>query len=389
MKERQRISPADFGRHCQKAQSRGTLVVALFAALAGIGLWRLSDGSAISTARAAAPEAVDETTAGKANASREVQSQPDETERVEPLSLDYVPRDCKFIAGARTSALRKSPALSSFNEFLAKDQQFEKQVGIPLERVEQILMVYFEENDGSAAVIFHVSRIEDVAAMLKAGQPDRQQDEYAGQTYLRRKNDDGKPNCVFANNKTVVVAQDEQHLRRIIAAGRTAASQAKWAEDWNARQNADAVVLLNIRKLRSQQALQGPFNLAQLILGVPTELAPLLEVKTAVLAIKAGDEIQANAELEINGSSDADKICNAAFALIELSQAVLSSERVEASGRPSKPGALELQLIDRIDGLLDRISVRKNGRSIEAGVTVTRDDVTNLVEKIQSLMTSD
>lgn len=358
------------------------MLTAVFAAflVTALGQFNLTDGSGVRVASAS------DSIPGKADnevqevAAADAPRQLELGVLLEPFSLAYVPRDAKVLAGARMSALKDSQALKFLNEFLAKDQKVEKEIGIPLERVEQIVVVYFEDGEGSAAVIFHLAGEDDAAMMLKAGGPDPEEDVYAGQAYLRRKANGGKPNCVFADSKIVVVAQDEQHLRRLINAGRKGASQAKWAQVWNAAIGNDAVALVNVRKLRAAQSLQGPFNLAQLFLVFPAELAPLLEVSTAVISVKAGDEIHATVRLTGTGSADLKKIYDATRGWIDLMQAYLSNERVEASGKKPAQAATELELIERIDGLLDTVEFRMNETFVEASIVVTQDDAKSIVE---------
>ena len=73
---------------------------------------------------------------------------------------------------------------------------------------------------------------------VKALQPKPEKQEYSGQTYVRGTEGTG-PFCFLADERTVVVCDREEHLRRLIVAGKNGASKAKWADAWKGAENAD------------------------------------------------------------------------------------------------------------------------------------------------------
>ncbi|MBS0203474.1 MAG: hypothetical protein JSS49_11280 [Planctomycetes bacterium] len=294
-------------------------------------------------------------------------------------SLAYVPRDTKLIASVRISALKASPGLSSLQEFLAKDQTFEQQTGVSLDRVEQIVLVGLTDEEGSTIAVIHTMDSDDATLMVKTLQPDPEEQTFGGQTYVRRKAETGKPVCVFADGKIVVAAQEEKHLRRLIIAGAEGATWSKWASLWRSTADADAIALVNIQKLRSSAAIEGPFNLVGLFVGIPTQLAPLVELSTVLVTVEATDRIHARIQLAGDETVDLKKILTGAKAFVDFSQALLSSIRNDASSDGGQHAELTLELCDRIDGLLDAVTVRLNeGAVVEATVAIPEDEFAQL-----------
>ena len=302
-------------------------------------------------------------------------------------SLAYVPRDAKLIASIQMSAIKTARGLSVLKDFLAKDRCLEQYVGVSPDRIEQIVLVGLNEDEAASVAIIHAKDSNDAASIVEALQPNPQEQVFAGQTYVRRKIETGKPVCVFADGKVVVAAREEKHLRRLIVAGAGGATQSKWAFLWRSAADADAIALVNIQKLRSSAALNGQFSLAGLFVGTPTQLAPLMELTTVLVTFDATHQVHARVQLAGDDSMDQKKLVVATKAVVEISQALLSSIRDEASGHDSQEAELTLELCDRIDGLLDTVSIRPNeGAVVEASVTILQDEFAQLFKLGQKLL---
>lgn len=302
-------------------------------------------------------------------------------------SLAYVPRDAQLIASVRTAALKTSRGLSSLKEFLAKDRSIDQQTGVSLDRIEQVVVVGLNEDEGPSVTIIHAVDCDDAALIVKTLQPDPEEQTFGGRTYVRRKAETGKPVCVFADGKVVVAAEEEKHLRRIIIAGAEGATRSKWASLWHSAADADAMALINVQKIRSSLAFHSPFELAWLFGGIPTQLAPLMELSTVLATVEASDQVHARVQLTPDISMDLKKLVTVTKSAVDYSQALLSSIRDDASGQPSQAAEWTLELCDRIDGLLDTVAVRLNGEGgvVEASVAIPEDEVAQLFKLARKL----
>jgi hypothetical protein len=285
----------------------------------------------------------------------------------------------------RVSALRRPGLFEPIQKSVVKDKFLQPEIGIPLDRVEQIICVEMGDSENSDAVIYHVAREEDAVTIVHALLPDAEERTYAGRSYAWKKAGNDKSTCMFHDGAIVVTAKNEEHLRRMIVAGRQGAVQMKWAPVWNSAADSDAVAIVNVRRIRSEAGLAGPFNLLSLFFGVPAELAPLLEISSAVVTVKADDVLHVKFQLATSGSTDIKRLEGSAGRFVELSQAEISKLRVEASQRDDEQGAHELQLLDRIDELMDRLEIKSTDSGVEATVDVTQSEVIRLFECAKTL----
>jgi hypothetical protein len=300
---------------------------------------------------------------------------------VTPLSLAYVPRDAYMVAAIRPRVILKNEAFAPLNDFLSRQNDLKRHVGIPMGQIEQITLIQFTSEDESPARVFHLNRSEDAAEMTKLLQPDPEERVYAGRKYVCGNSESANQIYVFTDNQIVVVADKEEDLRRLMIAGIDGASKAKWAQEWQAEADADAFAFSNVKALRSLELLQGNiFRLAFSMVGMPQEFNIVIEASTVSVTIRIADKVHVKLRRDSRHQEDAQKNRDSLKAVVELFQVILSTQRTEASKDAADRGAELLVLIDQVDALLDTITFQGDDRSVTASTAITLEDVSRLVK---------
>ena len=125
----------------------------------------------------------------------------------EAFSLAWVPRDATVVAALRPAELLGRPALAGIKRTLSDDEELQRGLGVPFERIEQATIVFLVDPDNRpgppAAFVLRLRQAADAAAVIGAVQPDPQEEEYGGQKYLRPKQGQGHF-CFRADERTVL-----------------------------------------------------------------------------------------------------------------------------------------------------------------------------------------
>src|SRR5262249_27526887 len=168
-------------------------------------------------------------------------------ESTESLSLAWVPRDAIAVAALRPAELLNRPALATLKQALTQQKELRESLGVAPEKIEQLTVVFLVDGPqpgrmhrepAPAGFIVRLADAGDAAGLMKALQPNPEQQEYSGQTYARGKDGRGQF-CFVVDGQTVVSSDQEEHLRRLIVAGKNGASKAKWADAWKMAASAD------------------------------------------------------------------------------------------------------------------------------------------------------
>lgn len=300
----------------------------------------------------------------------------------EPLSLAYVPRDAFLIAAIRPPAFLNCPSMKPLEDYLVKHQSLPEKIGVPLSRIEQITAVYFFGKHDGIAFVFRLAQADDAAAMVKGLQPDPEERVYAGRKYVRQKPDGDKSGyCVFTDDRTIVATSNEEHMRRLIVAGKEGATNSKWGQEWSTEDKADMLAMANIKGLRGLALLEG--QTSSFDFGFPAEFSPLFEASMALLSLRIDDaHVLVQLQLTSPSESGAKKLQSSMTSLIDLMQSGLSLQRSEISSDAEDKGASLLGLLDVVDGLLDNVKVHvNNNTSADATLWVTLDDAAIVVQK--------
>ena len=315
------------------------------------------------------------------------------TKAVEPFSLAYVPRDAVAVVAVRPAELLNRPALAPLKKLVGQERELQQSFGIAPERVEQLTVVFvmdlpaYEVGPGApalAGMIMRLAEAKDADGLIKALQPNPEEQEYGGRTYIRGKTGTGSF-CLLADERTVVTCDREDYIRRLIVAGKTGASKAKWSDSWQGAAQSDATVLVNVLALRDvlnsvTSNLQKPVE-AQSAWTKLWKFAPLWQgTSTGVLTAHFNEQL--TVKLRLAGLSDmhAQIIAkDTLVAAVTLGQNMLSQFRSAASRQPGNDGAMALKTLDVVDSLLDSVKVEQNESEIVASGAVYADDAAMIV----------
>jgi hypothetical protein len=292
-----------------------------------------------------------------------------------PLSLAYVPRDAYVIAAIRPTVFLKSDSLSHLKRYLAEGM---RQVGVVPEHIEQMTLMYFSK-ESSIAYVVHMSDIEAATKLATSLVPDPVEHLYAGRKYLRKQDPGGA--CTFSDGNIVVVAPDEEHLRRLIIAGPDGAAKAKWTQVWQAAADSDGLAIANIKALRGLAALDGHRNLSD---GLPPEMDFAISSSTARMAVKVDGNVHVNLRLDGHSGEDGMRIEAAIRSLIDRFQVTLALHRIDVSKHGSDEGAVWLSLLDLVDSLLDNVTIQTGEDTVELSAKVDQDSTAKIMKAIDA-----
>jgi hypothetical protein len=303
---------------------------------------------------------------------------------VDPESLAWVPRDAVAVGRIRPAELLKRPALAALKQALAQQKELQEQMGVSLEKIEQVTMIFLIDgnqpgrpNGGPvpAGFVIRLADAADAAAVVKALQPNPDKQEYSGQTYVRGSDGRGQ-SCFIAEGRTVVYSDREEHLRRLIVAGKNGASKAKWADAWKGADNADVAALVNTAALREMmnQAAAGPAT------GPMPAIAPLWQATTtALFTADFHERLALTLNLAAQSPKDAVKVRDTLAAVVTLAQNALSQARGQFSQMPGAEGAVLLRAADTADSLLDSLKIEQKEDQVRAAGAVEADEAASLV----------
>lgn len=295
------------------------------------------------------------------------------------VSLAWVPRDAVFVATARPIDILSRSELADLRKSI--DQQA---FGVAIDRIEQFTFVMLPREvapnvtvPAPAGVILRLTKREDVDALVKTLIPDAVEMEYATQKYLKRQNGPAT-SAMRADERTLVVCEDEPSLKRMIVAGEAGASTTKWAEAWSQVSRGEAAVLMNVAAVRTsldaslQRAPQGPEAMLM-------PLAPLWQkADIAALSLQFGQALKLEGFLTCASGADAMKVQETLSAAVTLAKNTLSQGRAAAARSGQRESAIVLGLIDIADTMLDGAKVSVADKKVELTATVSAKDFSTL-----------
>jgi hypothetical protein len=208
--------------------------------------------------------------------------------------------------------------------------------------------------------------------MIKTLQPNPEEQEYGGMKYVRGKTGIGSV-CLLADERRVVICDREEHMRRLIVAGKAGASKAKWVESWKGGAQAHAAVLVNVTAFSEMlNDVGGPAALGAK-LGA---FAPLWQgTSTGLLTADFRKSLKMGLVLKTKSGDDAKKVRATLEAAITLGQNSLSQTRSMLSRQPGNDGAFFMGLIDTVDSLIDSIKFADRAPGINDVVASAEMDV--------------
>ncbi len=313
------------------------------------------------------------------------------------LSLAYVPRDAAIVFAVRPSALLKRPELKGMAAAIEEGEEINEQIGISIDRVERFTMLFLTQADDEPMPVFggyiiRTAQPADAKSFASKIAPDAAKNSYDGQDYF--KNDANGASYFFADPRTVVVCEREEHLRRLIIAGETGASKTTWANVWKQVAKHDAAVQYNFMLIRdainaemtgrarprtSTQAFYSQFVLFSPIWNKADSLA---------VGMKLDGRLTLSAIADSKSADDVNEVKPTLEAAATLGRNLLSMARRAASKESGPTGATWLKSADIADSLLDKLKISTRGDDVVAETTADREDSQKLISTLIPAITA-
>jgi hypothetical protein len=313
----------------------------------------------------------------------------------EPASLAYVPRDAVMVAMLRPAKLLKQPAFAQLATAFER-MGMSRDEAETLKRIEQVSLVFLlQENPQGQTLpnpsgsILRLADAADAQALAKKLVPNAVEEEYGNHTYFKNPNGSSDGYCYyFVDEKTFLIGK-ETGIRRMIIAGATGASKAKWAAAWNYVASGDGALLVNVggvfaewdKALRSSTSPNGPVPLLN-------SFAPLWQnTEVITLAMSSDENLTLLANLLCGSADDAKKVQETITAVITLAKNSLSQARAAAARVPGKEGAGRLGAVDFAGSILDEIRLGRKDGQVEIAARVPARDAATAVSRLVPAVT--
>lgn len=289
----------------------------------------------------------------------------------QPLSLAYVPRDAAFVFALRPAALLARPEFANTPQGPQSKSALAQQLGIPADHFEQVTIACFEllgelNQLNPGAIILHVKEPGDGLAIVKHLFADTVEGVFDGLKY--RKKPDGRAGYLAQPDGRVVVLSDsEEHLRRLLVAGKEGPAAAKWSSEWNQTAGVDVRLLMHTSSLpgiMARMLQQAPPNIQAML----SAFSPLWEkTSLASLGLTFGDKLEIASTIVCPSAEDAKQVAATFSAIVTLARNALSQGR-EAASRLADDGAA-LKALDAAESLLDSLRVDTQGEHVVVTAT--------------------
>jgi len=299
----------------------------------------------------------------------------------EPFSLAYVPRDVFVVGAVRPAKLLSHPESRALAEALGQDDILEKQIGIPLDRIEMATFFLLRRatlrgtaNVDLAGIIARTKTSDDAKRIGNVYAPKAVKESYADQEYFRSDTKQPRRFYFLPNERTIVTSKDVGFVRRIIIAGKTGASKTDWAETWQRMARSDAAVLYNFEGLKAEiqaemERAPGPVRL-QL-----ATFAPLWQSTTAAaVGVTLDRQLALQGVAECTTAEDAKTVRDTLAAAITLGRNALSQLRETASVRSDADGPIILRAADAADAVLDKVTIEQKEETVTLAARTSIED---------------
>ncbi|MAV37954.1 MAG: hypothetical protein CMJ59_21150 [Planctomycetaceae bacterium] len=288
------------------------------------------------------------------------------------LSLEWVPRDTVALIAVRPARLLAHPHMATLVKALDEHGELVEGLGVSLANVEQASFVFLPGSSlGSpprmAGIIVGTRHPDDAEQLARYASPQGAPRMFGGYRYH------GGPRgpCSFFRGKVCVIADREQALQRLLAAGAAGASEAAWSRRWSDIAGGDVACLIDVAQMRAplNGLLAGPPLGATLPLGA---LAPLwTKSQWVALSLRGDQDLQLIGQIDCASAAAAKSVAETATAILILVRNSLEQLLARHQlGEVTVVDALAQQAADLANGILANFRVTTAGARVElAGAT--------------------
>ncbi|HUG19620.1 MAG TPA: DUF1559 domain-containing protein, partial [Planctomycetaceae bacterium] len=186
--------------------------------------------------------------------------------------------------------------------------------------------------------------------------------EFAGQTYYKAQF--RRQHLFFPNDRTIVISESEEKMRRFIIAGPRGAANATWADAWKQVSNSHAAMMMDLERVRpglNAELQRGPAA------AMMSPFAPMWNNGVhAAAGATAGNELDLKVSIFCDGEKGAASVEETLKAMIVLSRNSLSSLRTQMSRQSNEEAAMALKAADMMDEVFDHLKIESNENVVTA-----------------------
>lgn len=238
------------------------------------------------------------------------------------FGLALVPADAAMVIALRPTALLREPALSKLADAFKDDPA--KGLGIAVDHIEELTLAYSATELSLAepmAVVVQLKEPGDSLALLKEYFSDSLERQHHGQKY--RQSRAGSAAWLLPGTRTLVMAQSESILHKLIDAGGAGAVAADRAVPWNQASGRQAAFFVKTGLLRD--ALKDGLSSDLAIAFLSAFIAPLWQnTDTISLGLTVDANARFSAAIDTASPADAKKTADTLSAVALLCSNFLS-----------------------------------------------------------------
>ena len=287
------------------------------------------------------------------------------------LSLEWTPSDTVALIAVRPARLLARPGMAAVTRALDQSGGLAEQLGVSLTDVEQASLVFLPGNRAGspprlAGIIVHTRTPEAAERLAKSAAPQGAPRMFGGYRYH------GGPRgpCSFSRGQVCIIADREQPLQSLLAAGAAGASEAAWSRRWSDIAGGDVACLIDVAQMRAplNGLLAGPLG-ATLPLGA---LAPLwTKSQWVALSLRGDQDLQLIGQIDCASAAAAKSVAETATAILILVRNSLEQLLARRQlGEVTVVDTLAQQAADLANGILADFRVTTAGARVElAGAT--------------------
>ena len=282
-----------------------------------------------------------------------------------PFSLDYIPRDAAVVVAIRPAEIAETPSWSAWQNKSLLLEFFDKQLGLALTDVRSAHLVFLPLLPEGPEPVFFVLRLANKKAadrMVKTLAPEPKTVAYDGTEYQQGP----ATRCIYRpEESTVVIANAESVIRRVIVAGKPGAQTTRWNSKWQTVADHAVAVLLR----------PDPIAVFNKGLGIDSQ-ERMFDYALGSVEFHDGSQLRITFKFFESVSGGFPSLLTQRRADLAT---VLSNTRLAIASQGDASGPDSLRAIDLADGLLERMRITQDSGDFSITSDAPADDLGKLL----------
>jgi beta-lactamase regulating signal transducer with metallopeptidase domain len=276
------------------------------------------------------------------------------------LTLDHVPANAPIVAAASPVQLLNHPEFAGLTRVI--NEQFEPLLGFPVERLQQVTIALFideqQRPSGHSLVLRTVER-QEWQAVIQRLTPEPEHVEIAGQRYVRIPNDPQKLCLMVVDDRTLVIQPEAKMRETIVNMGRPG-QRHQTADLWaKVAGSQAAIAAVPIEGLEMHLNKSPAHHLAN-------SLAPLWrDTRLMVVGFEVTDQPGLIGYIECKSPEGTQQVVRTLEALRTLFQNAEPNIRKSVAAQPEHMASLTLPALNSVSTIIDSAKLTADDRLIE------------------------